>query len=89
MPVVRGVADLRQVKAAALMRAYSAGMVDVERVTEVKSGPARCSGEPWNPHDPVEIALEPNAVAACPVCSRRFRRAAPIRIDRAAWPKED
>jgi hypothetical protein len=82
---------LRQVKAASVSRAYAWGMADAGRITEVTSGNARCEGRPGRPHAATDIALEPDTVAACPVCGRSFRCAAPsaiVKIDRAAWPKD-
>jgi uncharacterized Zn-finger protein len=63
-------------------------MGDEYRIVEVATRTVHCEGRPERAHKRVEIALEPNAVAACPICERRFRAVGSTRIDPAAWPRE-
>lgn len=59
-------------------------------ITRVASDRTRCTGSGARSHDPVELVLRAAEVVRCPVCGRRFRRAAPgDRTDPAVWPKDD
>jgi hypothetical protein len=63
-------------------------MIDEQAPIEVTSGIVRCSG--GGKHAAVEIVVVASAVAACPLCGRRFRGVDPaVRIDPAVWPKEE
>jgi uncharacterized Zn-finger protein len=65
-------------------------MVGDESVILVESSPVRCTGGSDRVHEPVTLDVAADAVAVCPVCSRRFRRGQdPEAIGLAVWPRPE